>query len=167
MFRSPTPATDPYVPVDLQGPHDTCLKCGRPTPVGVSLCERDNPGRIKSPSTTQVHGTIVIGVIVGFLLLLGLLRVGGAGVGPFHSTLQGYSSRADGGVQVAITVSNGGTRAAGASCRISANGAPDFRDYFFFTSLIQPGETRSFTETVPPAPNALALSPVSLAVNCN
>src|SRR6188472_1286094 len=112
MFRRSDPATVPYVRVDIEGPHDTCLKCGRPTPVGVSLCERDNPGRIKSPSTTQVHGTIVIGVILGFVLLLVLLRVGSAGVGPFRSSVDGYSTRADGGLEVAFTVSNGGSRAA-------------------------------------------------------
>jgi hypothetical protein len=167
MFRRSDPATVPYVPVDIEGPHDVCLKCGRDTPVGVSLCERDNPGRIKSPSTTQVHGTIVVGVILGFVLLLALLRFGSAGVGPFTSNLDGYSTRGDGGIDVAFTVSNGGTRAAGASCRISAAGAPDFRDYFFFTALIQPGETRSFTQTVPPAPDAAVLSPAKLAVNCS
>src|SRR3954465_1740953 len=113
MFRSPTPATDPYLPVDLQGAHATCLKCGRPTPVGVSLCEIDNPGRIKSPSTTQVHGTIVIGVIAGFVLLLLLLRVGASGVGPFPSTLAGYTTLANGGLNVAVTVTNSGSRAAG------------------------------------------------------
>ncbi len=152
--------------VDLTQPHDVCLKCGRPTPLGVSLCENDNPGRIKSPSTTQVHATILIGVMVGFGLFLVLLRVGSAGVGPFPSMLAGYSTRADGGLDIAVTVSNGGQRSAGASCRLSANGAPDFRDYIFFTQPIQPGETRTFTQTVPAAPGAPALSPASLAVNC-
>src|SRR3954451_13952785 len=125
MFKRSTPATVPFIPTDTTAAHDVCFKCGRPTPVGVSLCENDNPGRIKSPSTTQVHATILIGVLVGFLGLLVLFRLGAAGVGPFHSSLLGYSTLADGGIQVAITVSNAGTRQAGASCRISANGAPD------------------------------------------
>jgi len=167
MSRPSTPVTVPALPVDTTDPHDECLKCGRPTPLGVSLCEIDNPGGIKSPSTTQVHGTIVIGVIAGFLMLLLVLRLGSAGIGPFQSTLLGYSTRADGGLDVAITVSNGGSRPAGASCRISASGALDPRDYFFFTDPIQPGETRTITQTVPPAPGAVALAPTSLVVNCN
>src|SRR6478752_624358 len=103
MFRRSTPVTIPPVPVDLAEPHDVCLKCGRATPLGVSLCENDNPGRIKSPSTTQVHATILIGVLVGFIGLLAIFRLGAAGVGPFHSSLLGYSTLADGGIQVAFT----------------------------------------------------------------
>jgi hypothetical protein len=167
MFRRSDPVTVPSFGVDLSQPHDTCLKCGRPTPLGVSLCEQDNPGRIKSPSTTQVHATIAIGVIAGFVLLLVLLRVGSAGIGPFPSALAGYTTRADGGVDVAVTVTNAGSRPAGASCRISANGAPDFRDYIFFTQVVQPGQTQTFTQTVPPAPGAAALSPANLQVNCS
>ena len=167
MFKRSTPVTVPSIPINAEAPHDVCFKCGRPTPLGVSLCEDDNPGRIKSPSTTQVHATILIGVLVGFLGLLVLFRLGAAGVGPFHSALLGYSTLPDGGIQVAITVSNAGTRQAGASCRISSSGAPDFRDYFFFTEQIPPGETRTITQEVPPAPNTPVLAPVNLAVNCS
>jgi hypothetical protein len=166
MFRRSTPVTVPPVQIDTTQPHDVCQRCGRPTPLGVSLCEDDNPGRIKSPSTTQVHGTIVLGVIAGFVLLLVLFRLGSTGVGPFPTTLVGYTTRADGGLDVALTVTNNGQRAAGASCRISANGAPDFRDYVFFTQPIAPGESRTFTQTVPPVPNA-PIAPVKLQVACS
>ena len=152
MFRGPTPVTDPPSDLTAASTHDTCVRCGRPTPLGVSLCEQDNPGRIKSPSSTQVHGTIVIGVLAGFLLLALLLRFGAAGVGPFSSTLAGVATRADGGLDVVVQVANGGTRASGASCRISAGGAPDFRDYVFFSEPIPAGETRTFTRSVPPHP---------------
>jgi hypothetical protein len=166
MFRRSEPATVPAF-FDPTLPHDVCLKCGRPTPLGVSLCEIDNPGHIKSPSTTQVHGTIVIGVIAGFVLLLLLFRLGSAGVGPFPSSLVGYTTRADGAFDVAVSVTNSGSRAAGASCRISAGGAPDFRDYTFFTDPIPVGETLTFTQTVPPAPNAAVLQSAGLVVNCS
>jgi hypothetical protein len=166
MFRRSTPATVPQVAIGADEQHDVCLKCGRPTPLGVSLCENDNPGRIKSPSTTQVHATILIGVLIGFVGLLAIFRLGATGVGPFHSSLLGYSTLADGGIQVAFTVTNGGTRQAGASCRISSNGAPDFRDYFFFTEPLAPGETRTITQEVPPAPDTPVLAPVNLTVNC-
>jgi hypothetical protein len=45
--------------VDLTQPHDSCIRCGRPTPLGVALCERDNPAHIKAHP--QVHGTILFG----------------------------------------------------------------------------------------------------------
>jgi hypothetical protein len=167
MFRRSEPATIPPLPANSAATHDVCLKCGRPTPLGVSLCEVDNPGHIKSPSTTQVHGTIVIGVIAGFVLLLVLFRIGSSGVGPFNSTLVGYTTRADGAFDVAITVTNTGDRVAGASCRISASGAPDFRDYTFFTEPIPVGESRTFTRTVPPAPNSGVLQSAGLVVHCS
>jgi hypothetical protein len=166
MFRRSDPLTVPPVPVRSEAPHDVCLKCGRATPLGVSLCEHDNPGRIKSPSTTQVHGTIVIGVIAGFVLLLVLFRIGSSGVGPFASSLVGYSARANGAIDVAVSVSNSGERTAGASCRISAKGAPDFRDYTFFTAPIPAGESKTFTQTVPPAPNNAQLQSAGLVVHC-
>ncbi len=167
MFKRPTPVTDPPAQLALSDPHDTCIKCGRPTPLGVSLCDQDNPGHIKSPSSTQVHGTIVVGVLAGFVLLAVLLRLGSAGVGPFDSSLAGIATRADGGLDVVVQVTNTGSRASGASCRISAGGAPDFRDYVFFSDPIPAGETRSFTRTVPPIPGGAPLSTRQLAVRCN
>ena len=169
MFRrtAPMPAAVPTGAVDLTQPHDTCIRCGRPTPAGVALCERDNPGAIKGPSPTQAHGTILIGVIGGFVGLLLLLRLTTAGVGPFGSTLAGVATRADGGLDVVVQVTNSGTRAAGASCRVSGGGAPDFRDYVFFTEPIPAGETHTFSHTLPPLPSGQALSTSSLVVRCN
>ena len=148
-------------------PHDTCFRCGRPTPPGVSLCERDNPARIKSPSATQVHGTIVIGVLAGFVLLAVLLRVATAGVGPYPAAVAGAATRADGGLDIVILVTNQGTRMAGASCRVSAGGSPDFRDRVFFTEPIPPGESRSITQTIAPRPDGTVLQPGSVVVRCN
>jgi hypothetical protein len=154
--------------VDLTQPHDKCIRCGRPTPLGVALCDNDNPGHIKGPSTTQVHGTILFGVIGGFVLLYLLLRWASSGIGPFPSALNGVATRADGGLDVAVTVTNSGTRSSGTSCRVMAAGLQDFQDYVFFTPLIPPGTTQTFTETVPPLPTGPALpADLSLTVRCN
>ena len=166
MFRRSTPATVPALPVDTEEQHDVCLKCGKPTPLGVSLCENDNPGRIKSPSTTQVHGTIVVGVLVGFGLLLLLFRFGSAGVGPFHSSIVGYSTRSDGSLDVAVMVQNAGTKAVGASCRISDNNAQDYTGYAFFTTPIAAGASQTFTQTIPQPTGQDPLSPADLIVSC-
>lgn len=168
MFQQPrpVPATDPPVPLDLEQAHDTCFRCGRPTPLGVSLCERDNPGLIKSPSSTQVHGTIVVGVLAGFVLLAVLLRFATAGVGPFQSAVVGAATRADGGLDVVIEVINGGTRSAGASCRVSAGGAPDYRDLVFFTDPIPAGETRQFTRTLAPRSDGRPLLSDAVVARC-
>jgi hypothetical protein len=169
MFRrnQPQPATAPYGPVRLDEPHDTCFRCGRPTPLGVSLCEQDNPGAIKSPSSTQVHGTIVIGVLAGFVLLAVLLRVATTGVGPFPASVIGTATRADGGLDMVIAVTNDGDRASGASCRTAAGGALNNRETVFFTDPIPPGETLSFSQTLLAGANGQPLNPASLVVRCN
>ena len=154
--------------VDLTQPHDSCIRCGRPTPLGVALCERDNPAHIKGPSPTQVHGTILFGVIGGFVALLLLLRLASSGIGPFPSALNGVATRTDGGLDVSVAVTNHGSRPSGASCRVTAAGMPDFRDYVFFTPPIPAGATQSLTQTVPPLPNGQPLpATITLAVRCN
>lgn len=169
MFRrsTPVPATDPAAPVAVGEPHDTCFRCGRPTPVGVSLCERDNPGRIGSPSATQVHGTIVVGVLGGFVLLALLLRFASVGMGPFASTVTGVATRADGGLEVVVRVTNAGSRASGASCRVSPAGAPGYGDHVFFTESIAAGQSREFSQTLLPAAGRAPLGGGSLVVRCN
>lgn len=166
----PIPATEPAAsggPVRLDQPHDTCFRCGRPTPLGVSLCERDNPARIGSPSATQVHGTIVVGVIGGFILLALLLRFASAGMGPFVSSVGGVATRADGDLDVSVRITNSGERASGASCRISATGAPAYGDPVFFTEPIPAGATREFTHTLEAPPGGRSLQPGSIVVRCN
>jgi hypothetical protein len=133
----------------------------------VSLCERDNPARIKGPSATQVHGTILVGVIGGFIGLLLLFRVMSAGTGPFTSIVSGVAPRADGGLDIVISVANAGTRASGASCRLSPGGAPDYRDYVFFTDLIPAGETRQFTRLLAAPDAGGALNATTVAIRCN
>ena len=166
----PAPAVAPVAApgaIAADQPHDTCFRCGQPTPPGVSLCERDNPARIKSPSATQVHGTIVIGVLAGFVLLAVLLRVATAGVGPYPAAVAGAATRADGGLDLVILVTNQGTRTAGASCRVSAGGSPDYRDLVFFTQPIPAGESRSIAQTIAPRTDGTSLQLGSIAVRCN
>jgi hypothetical protein len=168
MFsRSPsTPATEAAVP--MAGPNDTCIRCGRPTPLGVALCEQDNPAHIKGPSATQVHGTIVLGLIGGFVLLALLLRFATVGVGPFGAAVTGIATRPDGGLEVVVRVTNDGSRESAASCRVSSTGAPNPTDLVFFTQLIPAGESRDITSLVPPpAAGGPALPPSGVTVRCN
>lgn len=167
MFQRQRPVTEPAAPLREGEAHDTCVRCGRPTPLGVSLCVLDNPARIKSPSSTQVHGTIVIGVLSGFVLLAVLLRLAVTGVGPFEASIVGSAPRADGSVEITLSIANGGTRQAGASCRVSAGGAPDYRDQVFFTDPIPAGETRQLSRVLLPPDGVGAIRPSSIAVRCN
>jgi hypothetical protein len=148
-------------------PHDRCIRCGRPTPLGVALCEQDNPGRIKGPSATQVHGTIVAGIVGGFVLFALAARLVTSG-GPFPATVVGAASQADGSTAVVISVTNGGSLSASASCRISQSGLVGSGDDVFFTQPIAAGETRQFERLVraPVGGSGGGRLPV-LAVRCN
>lgn len=138
-------------PVAIDEPHDTCFRCGKPTPAGVPLCEADNPARIKGPSTTQVHGTIAIGLIAGFVLVFIFLgRFITPGAGMLEPVVAATSVQADGSAQIIINVANTGDVPASASCRVSRGGVVGGGDIVFFTQLIPAGETRQFTRTLPP-----------------
>jgi hypothetical protein len=134
----------------LQGPHDNCQRCGRPTPVGVGMCETCNPGHIGGASATQVHATIVAAVGVGFLVIALLGRVALAGVGPFPATIDDASVLANGGLEVTVTVTNDGSKSSPATCRVNRGGvnAPD--DVLFLTDQIAPGQSATFTRQGPP-----------------
>jgi hypothetical protein len=123
----------------LAGAHDTCVRCGRPTPIGVSLCPDDNPGRIGGPSTTQMHGTIFIGVVLGFVLLALLARISLSGVGPFEARLSSATARSDGAVLVSFEVANRGTGQSVSTCRITRGGLPQDDDPVFITEPIPAG----------------------------
>lgn len=137
----------------------------------MALCDEDNPGQIKGPSATQVHGTILIGVIAGFVMLFILLaKVATPGAGALAATIPGYSTRADGSTEIVIRVTNNGTAAAAASCRIQRPGSAGVGDDVFFTEPIPAGATRDFSRVMPAPPAGSPGSAVgsgSFAVRCN
>jgi predicted nucleic acid-binding Zn ribbon protein len=130
-------------------PEDHCVRCGRPTPAGVSLCEADNPGAIKAPSATQVHGTILVGVVAGFLIFGLLARFAVSAAGPFEADIQGRAPRADGAAEVVVRVVNAGTTPASATCRVTRDGVPRQEDLTFRTERLAAGATVQVTRTLP------------------
>ncbi len=135
--------------------------------MGVSLCAEDNPGRIASPSSTQVHGTIFVGVVAGFVLLALLARFALGSAGPFPSSIESTVSRADGGFDIAVRVANQGAGDAVATCRISRGGVAARDDAIFMTDRIPAGQTRVFSRTLPPpGRDDLPLVAARLTVAC-
>jgi hypothetical protein len=133
-------------------PEDRCVRCGRPTPAGVSLCPADNPGGIGAPSATQVHGTILLGVIAGFIVIALAARLAVAQAGPFVATVAGTATRADGGIEVRVRVENQGQNEGSATCRVSlgdAGSRDDVAEVTFVTQHIAAGGSQETTQTVP------------------
>lgn len=146
-------------------PEGQCVRCGRPTPAGVSLCETDNPGRIGSPSPTQVHGTILAGVVGGFVLFaLGARLVVGGG-GPFTAAISTGTIRPDGGAEVVVRVANEGASDSSASCRVTRDGVARQEDYSFRTPNITAGGALDL-QRILPAPGDLAYDLARVTIVC-
>src|SRR3954451_2080484 len=88
-------------PTPAPGPTHGCARCGKPVAMGVGLCEDCNPLGLRDVSASQVHGTVIITVLVGFVILAVFARVALSGLGPFPVTLD---SAAPAGNSLAITL---------------------------------------------------------------
>ncbi len=141
-------STMPRTPAPVLEPTHPCARCGAPVGPGVGLCEECNPLGLRDVASSQVHGTVFIGIIVGIGVLLLLARLAIAGMGPFPATVDGVVA-ADGGLAVSITVANDGTAAGQTTCRVT-----DPRDRgtsqsaFVLSPRIEAGGTVSFTSVV-------------------
>jgi hypothetical protein len=132
-------------------PESHCARCGRPTPAGVGLCEADNPGHIKAPSATQVHGTMLLGVGLGVIGFLLIARMSVGHAGPFVGSVSGQATQAGGGVAVILHVVNQGPEAAFATCRVTRDGSPRPDDVVFRTSKIPAGGSTDAARILPAA----------------
>jgi hypothetical protein len=144
-----TPTTEPLsAATPSAGPTHPCVRCGDPVPLDVGLCERCNPLGLKDSSASQVHGTVVIAIVIGIVGLALAGRLALAGIGPFPATF--VSAAADGvGLAVTVTVTNEGTNTGQTTCRVTdpldRNGG---RSGFILSPRIEPGQTVTFTKRI-------------------
>ncbi len=103
------------------------------------MCERCNPLGLKQPAATQAHGTIFLGLGVAVLGLFFLANLAVSGIGPFSVTVLDVTP-AQPGMQVTISVTNGGSKTGATSCRIWDRAAGiDPAIQVFQTPRIDPG----------------------------
>jgi hypothetical protein len=126
-------------------PTHPCVRCGRPTAIDRGLCEECNPLGLRDASSSQVHGTVFLGVLLAVVVLAVLGRLALSGVGPFSAEIAGVSATAD-GLTVTLDVTNTGTSAGQTTCRVT-DASPRSRGAAAIVQSprIEPGETRSFT----------------------
>lgn len=156
MTTTPRPAPAPV-------PTHRCVRCGAEIPVADALCRACNPAGLKQPAASQAHGTIFLGIgiaVIGMTVAATFL-VGG--VGPFRAAVLG--SAADGsGLVVRLEVTNDGSRAGTATCRVwdpTIPGNPPV-ETFVRTPEIASGATVVFEQRV----NALGAEERPLAAAC-
>jgi ribosomal protein L40E len=140
-----------------------CVRCGAPVPLDVGLCEKCNPLGLRDSSSSQVHGTVIIAVLIGIVGLALLARMTIAGIGPFTASVAGVTA-AETGLVVSLTVRNDGTSAGQTTCRLTdpkdRNGG---KGAFMLSPQLDPGETRTFSQTV----TEFGTTPRELVVECS
>lgn len=128
----------------------------------MGLCDECNPLGLRDVSASQVHATVLIAVLVGFVLLAIVARVALTGLGPFSATVDAVAPAA-GGLDITITVINEGSSAGPTTCRVV-----DPRDRgvgpseLVLSPQLTPGGATTFTTTI----SELGTEVRSLAVEC-
>ncbi|HEY6057752.1 MAG TPA: hypothetical protein VIV06_06955 [Candidatus Limnocylindrales bacterium] len=143
-----------------------CVRCGRPVPVDIALCEDCNPLGLSQPAATQVHGSVilVVGLAIVGLALLG--RIVLAGIGPFTAEVSGVSAAAAGsGLEVTLTVHNEGSKTGSTTCRVfeAADEGISPASAYLLSPDIPAGQSVTFTKETA----VLGAMVASLAVECS
>ncbi len=164
MIDPPTAPAPSAAPDDSAFATHPCLRCGSPIALTEALCRACNPGDLKQPAASQVHGTVFLGIAlaVALMVIAGFLFIGG--VGPFSAQVTGAQPEAD-GLRLSVQVSNDGSRDGPASCRVwdpSYLGAPP-RETFIRTPPVPARGSLSFEQVV----TALGTRPGSFAIECS
>ncbi len=138
----------PAAPAPSQPATHGCQRCGATVPIDVGLCERCNPLGLADSSSSQLHGTVFIGVVLAVIALALVARLSLAGVGPFSASAVSAVQAGD-GLAITLTVTNSGTGTGQTTCRVtdpvdrSGGGSA-----FLLSPQIRGGGTATFTQTV-------------------
>jgi hypothetical protein len=143
-------------------PTHGCARCGAPVPPGVGLCDECNPLGLRDSAASQVHGTVVIAVLVGFVLLAVLARLAITGGGPYPAMVDDVVTSGT-GLAVTVTVTNQGDGEGQTTCRLQdprqlAGGL----DAFVLSPRIPAASTTTFTSVV----QEFGAAPIELSVEC-
>jgi hypothetical protein len=115
------------------------------------LCERCNPLGLKDSASSQVHGTVFVGVALAIVALAVVAHVAVSGIGPFVAEVASVRAAPGGatGVVATITVRNTGTRAGIASCRLTdpSNRGVQASE-ILYSPTVEPGATIRFDHEV-------------------
>ncbi len=156
--------TNPSTAVDAASAEPThpCVRCGRPVPLDVAMCETCNPLGLKQPATSQVHGTVALGIVLAVVALAVLGKWSLSGVGPFDAQVANVAPAPD-ALVVTISARNAGTSAGTTSCRVTDPAREGVGPAAFVISpLIRAGATVTFSETI----TEFGSTPLTLRVDC-
>jgi hypothetical protein len=106
--------------------------------------------RPAAPSPSQSHGTVMVALVVGFVLMAGLLWLNVRGVGPFNAQVVNAVPTGD-NTLVTVTVTNEGSKAGHGKCRLGrvTTGGDRTTDFQFLSKRVEPHATITETVEVP------------------
>lgn len=145
-------------------PLRNCIKCGRQIGPDESICEVCNRAGMATPSASQYHGTIVVAIVAGVVIMAIAASLSLRGIGPFQGEALSWSSDPPDAVVVELRVKNEGSRAGRAKCQLTARDGSNLvlRIRSTVSPPIEPGSTVTYTERIP----GLPLGPASVGVSC-
>lgn len=111
--------------------------------------------RPAAPSPTQSHGTVMVALLSGFVVLAFLLWLSVRGVGPFTARIDS-STRGGDSASVTLSITNQGRKAGHGRCRVQriAESGDRQTDFQFLSDRVAPHTTITQTVTVPLQPGA-------------
>jgi hypothetical protein len=130
-----------------------CARCEAPfgdAAVAAGEDDVDLFPRPAAPSPTQSHGTVMVAVLLGFVVLAVLLSLSVRGVGPFRATVVSAEPGGE-SARVTVTVTNEGRKPGHGKCRIARLSATGDReqDFQFLSERVRPHATITQTVEVP------------------
>ncbi|HEV8252397.1 MAG TPA: hypothetical protein VGQ66_03365 [Candidatus Limnocylindria bacterium] len=145
-------------------PLRNCYKCGRQIGPDQTICEVCNRAGMATPSATQYHGTIVVAIVAGVVLMAIAASLSLRGIGPFRGEVLGWESAPPDAIVVELQVTNEGTQTGRAKCQLTARDGSNLvlRIRSTVSPQIEGGGTVTFSERIP----GLPLAPATVAVSC-
>lgn len=141
---STPPAAPPAAPTGLT---HACARCGAPVPLDVGLCERCNPLGLRDSASSQVHGTVFVGVGLAVVVLAVVAMLAVSGIGPFPAEVVGVRTDGD-ALSVSLRVTNNGTSLGSTTCRITDPATAGGKAAFVLSPRIASKETITFDARV-------------------
>jgi len=148
--------------VDRRPPRN-CYKCGREIGPDQTICDVCNRAGMATPSATQYHGTIVVAIVAGVVIMAIAASLALRGVGPFEGQALGWALNPP-DVTVQVQVTNQGTKTGRAKCELSALDASGrvVRQVSSLSPSVSGGGETTYEERMP----GLSELPLRISVRC-
>jgi RNA polymerase subunit RPABC4/transcription elongation factor Spt4 len=141
-----------------------CYKCGRQIGPDETICAICNRAGMATPSATQYHGTIVVAIIAGVVILAIAASLAIRGVGPFDGSAVAFRADPPDGIVVTVRVINLGSKQGRAKCELTARDGGERIQRILATVSppIPAGGTIDFDARMP----GLTTEPASVVASC-